>query len=194
MVLSLLPLLLLLLSSTSIAAPTNLSPRQCIIEYPSYQGFIQKRNPTVGSNGPYFLAWKDSSTAGAVIDSLIQFSNISSGAWGCQLELFFPKNYAQLLGMNGGANKLYVYKTTGPIPDGATWNTAPQAAFLFGNTPTLSVNRLITEDTKIAINSAGCQPTMSYRVTIAPESGLGGVEFWQDNTYPYAGFRMVHNC
>jgi len=194
MLLSSLLLPLSLLTGTSIAAPTDLFPRQCIIEYPSYQGFIQKQNPTVGANGPYFLAWKDTSANGAVIDSLIQFSNISSGAWGCQLELFFTKNYPQLLGMNGGVNKLYVYKTTGPIPNGATWNTAPQAEFLVGNTPALQTNQLLNEDKKIVINSAACQPTMSYRVTIAPESNAGGVEFWQDNTYPHAGFRMTHNC
>ena len=186
--------LISLLAGTSNTAPTPLSPRQCIIEYPSYQGFIQKQSPTVGANGPYFLAWKDSGTNGAIIDGLIQFSNIPSGSWGCQLELFFPERYPQLLGMNGGANKLYVYKTTGPIPSNATWNTAPPAQYLFGNTAVLPTNQVITSDTKIVINSAACQPTMSYRITIAPESNAGGVEFWQDNTYPHAGFRMTHNC
>ncbi|KAH8693341.1 hypothetical protein GQ44DRAFT_159714 [Phaeosphaeriaceae sp. PMI808] len=195
MFLASLPMLLAILTGTSITAPTHLSPRQCAIEYPSYQGFIQKENPTVGANGPYFLVWKDpTSPTGTIIESLIQFSNIPSGAWGCQLELFFPKNYPQLLGMRGGASKINVYETTGPIPNGATWNTAPQTKFLFGNTPALPVNQLVAEDVKIVINSAVCQPTMSYRITIAPESGAGGVEFWQDNTYPHVGFRMVHNC
>lgn len=190
--LSLLLSLLAFLGGTSIAAPAHLSPRQCAIEYPSYQGFIQKQNPTVGANGPYVLVWKYP-TNNTVIESLIQFSNIPSGAWGCQLELFFPKGYTELLGMYGGSSSLSVYKT-GPIPNGATWNTAPPAEFLFGTVPALPVNQAINEDTKIVINSAACQPIMSYRITAPPEASFGGVEFWQDSTYPHAGFRMVHNC
>ncbi|KAF2675676.1 hypothetical protein K458DRAFT_397716 [Lentithecium fluviatile CBS 122367] len=193
-------LLVGLSSPTPIQPP--ISPRACAIEYPTYIAFLEKQDPNkVGTNGTYFISWKDPSVVsgrpipnGLDIDSFVQFSGIPSSAWGCQLEMFFPKGYWGLLGLPGGKNKLNVFRVTDPIPPHVTWNTAPKGAYLFGSTQELPTDQVLQQDTKIVINSVGCNPTMTFRVSIPEEVGRGGVEFWRDASFPGAGFRLTHNC
>ena len=182
--------------------PSIIIPRACAVERPSYISFIEKQDPNrSGINGTYFISWKDPSVVsgrpiptGLDIDAFVQFSNIPTNAWGCQLELFFPKGYWALLGLPGGINKLNIYRVWNPVPPNVNWNTAPSPAYLFGSTSQLPADQPLSQDVKIVINSATCQPTMTFRVAIPSEVNRGGVEFWRDSIFPDAGFRLTHNC
>jgi len=181
-----------LIAAPSLAIPTFLSPRKCVSDPSTYQGSISKLEPNSPStNGQRFLVWKD--TNGTVLESLIQFTNIPTGAWGCQLELIFSKGYPYLTGMYNGNHQLYVYRVTETIQSGASWDSAPKPTYLFGNTPgELLVNQPIQNDMKIIINSATCAPTMGFRVALPPEAAKGGVYFQTDDTWKNVGFRMTY--
>lgn len=92
-----------------------------------------------------------------------------------------------------------------PVPYNLTWNTAPAAGSLFGNTgelpkvPDSSAGIGYAEGFKRPINSAPCKSVMTYRMKVAPEVSVGGVQFYQytpDRSYPqpWGGWRMTHNC
>lgn len=184
----------LLLAAPSIALPSWLAPRQCVTEYPSYQGYINKGYPdSPSSNGPGFVVWKDNN--GTELQVLLQFANIPANAWGCQLELFFPKGFPSLYPMYNERNQLSVYRVNEIIKAGASWNSAPKPAYLFGTTAAgLPTNPPVQNDIKMIVNSAQCAATMGFRISIPPETPRGGVQFWRDSPWNDVGFRMTHNC
>ncbi|KAJ9634941.1 hypothetical protein H2199_008805 [Coniosporium tulheliwenetii] len=200
----------LLLHATSLltlscAAPTqaaDLAPRSCATEYPSVISFLEKQDPNhAGTNGTFFITWKDPSVVsgrpipnGLSMDGLLQFDNIPRDAWGCQLQLFFPRGYWTLFGLPGGTNRFNVYRVIDPIKPGVSWNTAPKPAYLFGSTPQLKTDQTVPEDVKFVINSVKCEPTLSFRAGIPPEVERGGVEFWRESPFGNAGFRLTHDC
>ena len=190
--LSLFPIFLI--TTPSIAIPAWLIPRQCITEYPSYQGSINKEYPSsASSNGPAFVVWKN--TNGTELQVLLQFTNIPTNSWGCQLELYFPKGYPSLYPMYSEQNILYVYKVNERIEAGASWNTAPKPAYLFGNTAVgLPTTQPVQNDIRMIVNSAQCAAAMGFRISIPPDIPRGGVQFWRNNPWENVGFRMTHNC
>ncbi|KAF2118606.1 hypothetical protein BDV96DRAFT_643845 [Lophiotrema nucula] len=184
-------LLLLAAPSLTLTIPPLFS-RTCPTKYPTYQGNINKGLPEQASyNTDFFVNWKE--TNGTVLETLIQF-RVPAGSWGCQLELFFPKGHPNLWGMNDGDWRLYVYRVNDEIKPGAAWNNAPKSAYQFGNSNgPLPINRVVESDIRRIINSEECQPTMGFRVAIAPEAVRGGVQFLKDATWRNVRFRMTHN-
>ena len=186
---------LLTAPSIVLALPRWLSPRQCSTAYASSTQIINKGFPDQSRPDDGTLAvWKDSN--GTELNVLLQYTNIPANAWGCQLELFFPKDYPSLFPMYFEGNQLYVYRTNGVIQPNTSWNTAPSSAYLFGVTPAgLPQVQPVQNDIRYIVNSAQCAPMMSFRVSIPPDTPRGGVQYFRDNpSWKNVGFRITHNC
>ncbi|KAF2001298.1 hypothetical protein P154DRAFT_521984 [Amniculicola lignicola CBS 123094] len=172
---------------------SSLEPRSCAVEYPTWNSYISKEHPHEVSFNTYLtIAWKDPGYY--IYESLIQFSNIPAKARVCQLELFFPTGYAEMFGLSGGTNRLFIYRVPAPLPRRFDWNTAPQPAYLFGTTPKLPMSEIMQQELGFIINSAPCEPTMAFRIAISSDAAKGGVDFFKDTDFPTAGFRLTHDC
>ncbi|KAF2244055.1 hypothetical protein BU26DRAFT_92537 [Trematosphaeria pertusa] len=194
---------LLLLPLLGHAKPVE--KRACAVEYPTYTTTISSLTPDFNSNpignNPASFAVKNQTFN--AIDTIFQF-NIPPGSWGCQLELFFDKDYYLVLPYFNGPMKADVFNVEGSAPYTVTWNSAPRTGSLFGTTgelprvPDPSASIGYKEPVKRVINSAACRNTMTYRMKVPAEVGVGGVQFYQYNpplyNPPFGGWRMVHNC
>ena len=187
----------LLASSLSLLSPTfalpteaELVPRACVTEYPSFLTTIQQSSPnTIYGNTQYTIVAQNANRANE-IDTLIEFTNIPAGAYGCQLEFFAPPGYT-VTGI--GSTQLNVYVPTRDVQSSDSWATAPGNSYLFG---TVTLSSQPNAPTKIVVNSLTCKPTLSFRVRIASDTASGRVETNQQNppANPTAGWRITHNC
>lgn len=188
-----------LIATTALAAltsasptPANLAPRACTTQLPSsYQEIIQVRPTEFFSQNQNFYAYSDAST-GNHIDTLVHFTGIPAGSYGCQLAVEFS-------GANNptssGATQLNVYNLLGAenditasssyaqyFPNGGSGS--PKATALWG-TVTL-------DGQKHVINSAACTPSMSFLFEIASETQSGIVEW--NNLAAGNGLYLTYNC
>ena len=202
-------LTLSLLVSLCLALLTQASPverRACSVVAPSFVGTIDSLAPDFVSNplgtNTQTLAFKDPNVVrpgtarGLTIDTLIEFSNIPQGSWGCQLELFFQKDYWTLYNYPPGPTNINIWNADKPVPFGnnysLTWNNAPKATSLFGNIGQIALPPF-QEDVKKVVNSGSCQSKLTFRVAVPAEIAQGGLQFYQ-NQSPAGGWRLTHNC
>ena len=170
------------------ASPAELVPRACVTEYPTLITHIFEASPDQKSpNNNYIEVAHDYATRSPALyrrDVVVQFSNIPSGSFGCQLEAFFPAGTPI---SSYGDPRVNVFAVDKPATPDDTWNTSPKPTFLFG---TVAFESKPNEDVRRVINSATCQSTLTYRLSTATDQ-LGEVYFTQGSSQ---GLRLVHNC
>ncbi|KAI9779674.1 MAG: hypothetical protein M1816_003437 [Peltula sp. TS41687] len=174
-------------SAVPTAAPNELERRACAIEYPSIIQHVFQGSPDYGFNDPSYVAI--GGTDPYRYDVIVQFDNIPTGSFGCQLEAYFPPG-AYLY--EDGASLVDVYAVDRKVSPTDTWNNSPNPTFLFG---TIDFETKPNEVVKRVINSATCSSTLTYRFRISSKTTDGHVYFsqqTQDNLK--AGLRLVHNC
>lgn len=126
-------------------------------------------------------------------DSLLRFSGIPPGSFGCQLAISFTANYPIT---SSGSTQVNIYGLLNDIRSTDTYSTyfpnggrgIPKDAFLFGTT---TINGL-----KAVINSQVCRPNLAYLIEIASDTKAGRVTF-VDAGKPHpdvAGFYLTYNC
>jgi hypothetical protein len=147
------------------------------------------------------LVYNDAATK-TKIDTLLEFSHIPAGAWGCQLELYFARGYYNAFAQNIEPTRLNVFMVDEPISamhaenGGVSWTNAPKATWAFGSVPVveeLATGRVVSEARRIVVDSVSCHPRMTFRVSVPEEYATGGVGFVNEET-PFGGWRMTHNC
>jgi hypothetical protein len=202
--LSLLPLL-------AQSSPVELERRACSVAQPSFVGTIDSLDPNYnaapgpGGSGTT-LAFKDPNIVrsnvtgkGLTMDTLLEFSNIPAGAYGCQLELFFARDYWTLYDYPPGPRSIDIWNTDGPVPKSPTsgnysltWNTAPKKTSLFGTIGNIELPPF-SQDIKKVVNSAACKSKLTWRIAVPPQVVQGGLQFFQ-NQSPVGGWRLTYNC
>jgi len=172
--------------------PANLSPRACTTQLPtSYQEIIQVLPTNSYPQNQNFYAYFDANT-GYHVDTLVHFTGIPAGSYGCQLVVEFSGTNNPT---SSGATQLNVYNLLGAenditptsnyqqyFPNGGSG--APNGTALWG-TVTLDGQRHV-------INSAVCTPSMSFLFEIASETTSGVVEW--NNLAAGNGFELTYNC
>ncbi|KAF2141200.1 uncharacterized protein K452DRAFT_359004 [Aplosporella prunicola CBS 121167] len=171
----------LVLASSTLAAAVPaaaLTPRACAIETPTLLTRLDRSNPDLAI-GSVSYAW-----ANPTISTEVQFSNIPAGAFGCQLEIFFPPRYVV---DNSGDSRAYFYSLDREVSPSDTFNNAPAKVSLIG---TADVRSDYARETRIVVNSVQCKPSLGFRMDVA-EGKVGSLGF---NNLDGFGFRLTHNC
>jgi hypothetical protein len=156
------------LLSTSLlasAAPTASAPlerRACSVAYPQSIGF------------PINYDIHQDAGGANKVPNAISFTNIPAGSYGCQLEANFPAGYPIT---SSGNAKVNIYTVSG-ANSGSLFGTVT-----FASSP--------VAPTKFVINSAKCEPLMSYRMEIASPDQAGRVAFADTKD---AGLTITYNC
>ena len=171
------------------ASPAQLVPRACVTQYPTLISRVFEINPdqkaVVGDIVEISKQVDGGSSKRYRRDVFVQFDNIPANSYGCQLESVFPAG-AFISGT--GNNLVNVFAVDRAATPNDTWNTSPKPTFLFGSVtfeskPDQAVQRVI--------NSATCQSTLTYRLSIAfDDAEVYFVEAPQLNQ----GLRLVHIC
>ena len=181
-----------LLPAAILALPTSQPINEratCTTVYPSYAK-VSQQSPVES----YLPRFGISQEAGATdkIDMLIEFA-VPAGAYGCQVETYFPAGYEI---NDWGRKDVYMYSVdkhlsynpTTKLSD-ASWNYSPKAVSQVGTTKFESSK---TAATRKVINSFACKEVMTYRLSIGGDfKETGGVTFEQNEA---AGFRLKYNC
>ncbi|MCJ1429111.1 hypothetical protein MMC29_007024 [Sticta canariensis] len=126
-------------------------------------------------------------------DTLLRFSGIPTGSYGCQLAVSFTFDYPIY---SIGSTQLNVYALPRPISPSDTYSTyfpnggrgIPKDSYLFATTT-------ITGQ-KAVLNSQVCQPSLGYLFEIASETAAGSVTFADagNNLSGIGGFYLTYNC
>lgn len=178
--------------TSAFPTPANLAPRACTTQLPSsYQEIIQVRPTESFAQNQNFYAYSNANT-GNHIDTLVHFTGIPAGSYGCQLAVEFS-------GANNptssGATQLNVYNLLG-AENGITATSSYQQYFPNGGSGAPNGTSLwgtVTLDgQKHVINSAVCAPSMSFLFEIASETESGIVEW--NNLAVGNGFYLTYNC
>ncbi|MCJ1461619.1 hypothetical protein MMC07_000216 [Pseudocyphellaria aurata] len=165
----------------------------CTIKLPSSYQQIRSSKPGTAFpqnnifNVTQIIATKD------YTDTLLRFSGIPSGSYGCQLAVSFTFEYPIY---SSGSTLLNVYSLPVPITEKDTYDTyfpnggrgIPKGASLFGTTT-------ITGQ-KAVINSQVCKPSLGYLFEIASDTQDGSVLFADagNNLSGIGGFYLTYNC
>lgn len=183
-----------LVSISSAASPqTPLAPLSCTISLPtSYQQIDQASPSEAFSQGDRFNV-SQSSSGNQDVDTLLRFSNVPSGAYGCEVAMSFTFGYDI---DSSGSTQLSVYSLPADIGAEDTYATyfpnggigTPEGAYLWTTTE-------ITGN-KAVLNSKTCNSTMSFLFQIASSTSAGSVAFLDagDNLSGIGGFYMTYNC
>lgn len=137
--------------ATAMPTPTDSAPRSCGISLPSSYQQISEDAPTQAFQQNRYFQASQASDGVSNIDSLVLFTDIPPGSYGCQLGAEFTFEYPI---QSSGSTQLNVYALPNNIQPTDTYLTyfpsgkraIPTGAFLFGTT-TLN-------GTKVMINSA----------------------------------------
>ena len=189
-----------------LAQGSPIEKRSCSVVYPSFVGTIDSLDPDFVSNplgtNTMTLALKDPEIVrpggkkGLIMDTLVEFSNIPQGSYGCQLELFFQTGYWTVYNYPPGPTNINIWNVDKAVPFGnnysLTWNNAPSKTSLFGNIGQVPLPPF-NQDVKKVVNSGACQSKMTFRIAVPPEISQGGVQFFQSQN-PAGGWRLTHNC
>ena len=167
----------------------------CSTRRPTSYQQIFRRFP--GESFPQSLLFKTSQEAGGKdnTDTLIRFSGIPAGSFGCQLAVSFPSGYPIT---STGSAQLNVYALSRNITKDDTYETyfpnrgrgIPKYGFLWGTTT------LIAGRTSV-INSESCKPSLNYLFEIASETVAGDVSFvdgGNNQAGQFTGFFLQFNC
>ena len=183
-----------IVSLVGAAAPRDqvpLEPKSCTIKLPtSYQQIVQSQPKQSFPQGNLFNVSQDSSGA---VDTLLRFTNIPSGSFGCQVAVSFTFGFPI---DSEGSTLLNVYALPNPISSSDTYATyfpdggrgTPKGSFLWATTT-------ITGQ-KAVLNSETCKPTLGYLFQIASSTKAGSVSFRDagNNLSGIGGFYLTYNC
>lgn len=117
-------------------------------------------------------------------DSIAQFQ-IPAGSYGCQLQLKWPAGAEPL---DFGNPLIDVFAVDPPPTRDFGWTDAPQPKSLFG---TVDLKSEPDRASVQVINSAVCQPTMAYRLTVSDKTKEAAVIIGKGSEM---GLQMVYNC
>lgn len=180
-------------SSSAESAQIPIKPLGCIISLPtSYQQIYQAAPAESFEQDRYFNVSQISGGSND-IDTLLHFSGIPSGSWGCQLAMSFTFDYEI---DSSGSTQLSVYSLSNDISEDDTYATyftnggigTPAGSFLWATTE-------ITGE-KAVLNSKTCNSSMSFLFQIASANSAGSVAFLDagDNLSGHGGFYMSYDC
>ena len=173
--------------------PVKVAARSCTIKLPTtYQLISEVYSKSAYPQGRYFDV-SQLAAPGSNVDTLVHFTDIPVGSYGCQLAVEFTYGYSI---PSTGNTQLNVYALSTDITEDSTYEKyfpsgtrgTPMGAFLFGTT-TLNGGPAI-------INSATCAQNMSFLFEIASETDAGSVQFQDagDNLTGIGGFYMTYDC
>ena len=180
---------------SSSPTPIQHAARSCTIKLPSTYQQIEEATPsTAYPQGRQFLVSRTASP-GNDVDTLVHFTGIPTGSYGCQLDVsFFP---AFTISSTGASTQLNVFKLGNNITVDSTYadyfpsggSGSPVNSTLFGTITLEGMGQ------KAVINSAVCTPDMSFLFEIANQ-GAGNVSFFDqgDNLTGIAGFYLNYDC
>ncbi|KAL1623645.1 hypothetical protein SLS56_008166 [Neofusicoccum ribis] len=165
------------------AADSTLNPRACSIAYPTTLMQLIQDEPTHNTGNHAYVYTSQAANKEHQWATEVQFTGIPAGAYGCQLELFFPAGYR---GLEGGA-RLDFFSLDRDVSVADTWASAPGKVSLVGTQlPALAAQG----DTRLVVANGVCSPTMNYRVEVEGQDA-GFIGFFQTET---AGLRLTYNC
>lgn len=126
------------------------------------------------------------------VNTLLRFTGIPSGSYGCQLEVSFTFEYPIY---SSGSTLLNVWSLPEPISSTDTYATyfptggrgIPKGSFLFGS--------ITLTGQKAVINSQVCKPSLGYLFQIASATAAGSVTFADagNNLSGIGGFYLTYN-
>jgi hypothetical protein len=181
--------------SVVLAAPAmDLNKRDCQTEYlPTLWAFNSVApNGMVSTPDQWqMLITRGSGPTKGFFDTVVEFDNIPTGAWGCQFELDYqPGHGGFFANYEGNAQSINVYAVDGDMPAEVTWESMePLKGDLVGTFDFPTADELDTPTT-IVINSFQCAPTMRFRLSMNEQS-FGYIENHDD---AISGLRITHNC
>ena len=187
-----------LLSTNTLAASAAvpeagiLNKRQCQYNYlPTLWHINSQTSQTGNPITDQVLIYRGSGPTKGFTDTLVEFTNIAQGSWGCSFEIDYEPNHGGIVTVDQGyPQQINVYQITGDVPASPTWaNVAPITGSSVGtfNFPT---GADLNGPQHIVINSFACAPMMRFRLSMNQQS-LGFVE-WNDDAS--SGLRIAHNC
>lgn len=165
----------------------------CTIRLPTSYQQISQSSPQ--KSFPQNNIFKVSQANGGTdnINTLLRFSGIPPGSYGCQLAVSFTFEYPI---ESSGSTLLNVYALPNPISPTDTYTTyfpnggrgIPKGASLFGS---ITITRQ-----KVVINSQVCKPSLGYLFQIASDTKAGNVTFADagNNLSGIGGFYLTYNC
>lgn len=177
-----------LLATTVLALPTQTSEkRTCTTIYPTSSNYILNANyPT--SVYPSGNTVKLAKEAGQSLSTLLQFNNIPSGSYGCQVNVAFPSGVT----FGTGSTAVNVYTNPVPLPAGGpTYSNPKPNSGIFGTTTLQSpqkstVNTHCPESTDNGVLAL----TVAYPDWVSDQT-TNSLEF---TNAPGNGFYMTYNC
>lgn len=191
---TLLTLSLLLATTTATPTPIALAPRACQTLYPTSYQQISQSDPTTSfaQSDDFEASWSGPSAADA-IDTLVHFTSIPAGSYGCQLAVAFPPDYPIT---SAGSRLLNVYALPGDISAEDTYDDyfpnggrgIPDGAYLFGS--------VTIDGGSHVINSKVCAENLSFLFGVASEEQAGETVFvdsGSDEDGP-AGLYLTFDC
>lgn len=168
-------------------------PTACSIRLPASYQQINQVQPRQSYRQGFVFKVSQSEGGGSNIGTLLRFSGIPSGSYGCTLALSFTFEYP----INStGSTLISVYALSNNISTSDTWETyfpvgrkgTPIGGFLFGSTT-------ITGQ-KAVINSQTCKNSLNYLFVLSDETKAGEVVFVDagNNLSGIGGFYLAYNC
>ena len=187
-----------ILAALSIATPPvqevlGVHPELCLNKLPTSYQQINQVVPK--QSYPQSFVFKVSQSEGGLdnIGTLLRFSGIPSGSFGCTLSLSFTFEYPI---NNTGSTLVNAYSLSNDIKPSDTWATyfpngqkgTPRGGYLFGST------RITGQ--KAVINSQVCNSSLNYLFLIASDTKAGEVAFVDagNNLSGIGGFYIAYNC
>ncbi|MCJ1473650.1 hypothetical protein MMC13_002301 [Lambiella insularis] len=183
----------LLALTTSLPTP-SLDRRACTTILPTSYQLISAASPTFSFPQNRNFYTSTGSFGSAPIDTLIHFTNIPFGAYGCQLAVSFTDEYPIA---SSGATQLSVYGLVTDITAGSTYEEYfPNGG---GGEPVGSLGLFGTvtlNGQPHVVNSGVCAENMSFLFEIASQTEAGNVGFQDagNNLSGIGGFYLTFDC
>jgi Ubiquitin 3 binding protein But2 C-terminal domain len=170
------------LSVLSFATPTPVrsAPRCGTTIQPSTIELVNSGNPTTAYGPSSTFSLSNSPT----IRSLVQFTNIPAGAYGCSLITTFPAGYHV-----SGTAQADVYRLNSDITSQTTWDSAPSNGANIG--PVTFANAVGGKST---INTVTCAQTLNFGFGIVDWAKPGSDVFFEQDDSLDAGLFLVYDC
>ncbi|ORY10926.1 hypothetical protein BCR34DRAFT_601682 [Clohesyomyces aquaticus] len=193
---------LLLLPLLAMCSPTS-NPQFCKMVAPTFVQSFGKLSPAfVPPESGKTVVYKDSHEPspnyqyyGHVIDTLIEFSNMPSSVYRCNLQIYFEKGFSDVYVYDKPVS-FNVWSTAEAAPKDPstlTWDNAPKPMGLVAEVkdfPLPIINGELrgypsyANDTLIPISAVDCHKTMTFRISIPDGVAHGGVQFRQTTDGP----------
>lgn len=171
----------------------DVNPAACTIKLPSFYQLISSATPQTSFQQSRLFQVNQAAGGTNNVDTLVSFTGIPTGSFGCQLAMSFTFEYP----INStGSTLLNVYALPKPIKSTDTYETyfpqggrgTPKGSYLFATT------RITGQ--KAVLNSQTCAPTLGYLFEIASDTDAGTVSFVDagNNLSGIGGFYLTYNC